>query len=182
MTRHTVGAVIILAFLGAVAVRAQSGATPPRFGVGHPATPADIARRDIDVSPDGTGLPAGRGSVAEGERTFAARCQACHGPAGRGPTDVLVGAEPRSGLVFSRNPSVTRTIGNYWPYATTVFDYIRRSMPGDAPTTLTDDEVYGLVAYLLYLNEIVPAGTTLDKTALLAIKMPAHDRFVVAPR
>lgn len=161
---------------------AGGASAPQRFGVGHSATPADIARRDIDVSPDGAGLPPGKGTVEEGQKTFVARCVACHGPAGGGPTDVLVGAEPKDGLAFSRNPGVTRTIGNYWPYATTVFDYVRRSMPGDAPTTLTNDEVYGLVAYLLFLNEIVPAGTTLDKAALLKIKMPAHDRFVVAPR
>lgn len=188
MNARIVGIAAALLVIGAMSVVVHTQSTagqpamPQRFGVGHAATPAEIARRDIDVSPDGTGLPPGSGTVSDGQRVFAARCAACHGPAGNGPTDVLVGAQPRDGLAFSRNPGVTRTIGNYWPYATTVFDYVRRSMPADAPTTLTNDEAYGVVAYLLFLNEIVPAGTTLDKAALLKIKMPAHDRFVVAPR
>ena len=185
MSRLIASSLVVLAL--SVALRAQSQSTgsaagPQRFGVGHPASPADIARRDIGVSPDGTGLPPGSGTVAEGQRIYAARCAACHGPNGKTAPDVLVGAEPRDPMAFSRSTSVPRTIGNYWPYATTVFDYIRRAMPGDAPTTLSNNEVYGVVAYLLFLNEIVPVDTTLDKAALLKIKMPAHDRFVVAPR
>jgi cytochrome c len=156
---------------------------PAPLGIGRPASPAEIAAIDIDVGPDGVGLPAGRGSAADGQATYAARCAACHGRTGReGPNDVLVGREPRDPLAFPRDPNVRRTIGNYWPYATTLFDYIRRAMPPNAPGTLSADEIYGVVAYLLSLNEIVPPDTTLDAASLPKIVMPARDRFVVDPR
>lgn len=157
-------------------VGAQTKA-PDRFGIGRPAAPEEIASRDIDVMPDGHGLPPGRGTPAEGAAIYAVKCGKCHGATGReGPNDVLVGREPRD-FTFSIEPRARRTIGNYWPYATTVFDYIRRAMPPEAPGSLTNDEVYALTAHLLHLNELVPATAVIDATSLPKVAMPAKDRF-----
>lgn len=163
-------------------VHAQTPA-PPRFGFGRAATAAEIAALDTEIGPDGSGLPPGRGTVASGETIYAARCAACHGKTGReGPNDALVGREPRQDFLFGRNPALTKTIGNYWPYATTLFDYIRRAMPPGAPGSLTDEEIYAVTAYLLFLNELVPADAAMDATSLPKVVMPARDRFVVDPR
>jgi cytochrome c len=161
----------------------QTAAPPARFGIGRAATPAEVAELDIDVGPDGSGLPPGRGTSAAGERIYAERCARCHGKTGReGPNDVLVGREPREGFPFGRDPEIPKTIGNYWPYATTLFDYVRRAMPPDSPGTLTNDEIYAVVAYLLFLNESIPADTVIDATSLPTVAMPARNRFVVDPR
>jgi mono/diheme cytochrome c family protein len=150
---------------------------PERLGIGRPATAAEVAARDIDVMPDGHGLPPGRGTPAEGAAIYAAKCAKCHGATGReGPNDVLVGREPRD-FSFSKDPKAQRTIGNYWPYATTVFDYIRRAMPPDAPGSLTDAEVYALTAHLFRLNELIPADAVMDAATLPKVAMPAKDRF-----
>ena len=152
---------------------------PATFGIGRAATPADIAAWDIDVGPDGAGLPPGRGTSADGAPIYAARCAGCHGKTGKeGPNDVLVGRLPGDAFTFARDPKAPKTIGSYWPYATTVFDYIRRAMPPDAPGSLKDNEVYGLVAYLLTLNELIPADAVVDAASLPKVKMPAHDHFV----
>jgi cytochrome c len=152
---------------------------PATFGIGRPATPAEIAALDIDVGPDGVGLPPGHGSAADGAPLYAARCAGCHGKTGKeGPNDVLVGRLPGDAFPFARDPRAPKTIGSYWPYATTVFDYIRRAMPPDQPGSLRDDEVYGLVAYLLTLNELIPADAVIDAASLPKVKMPAHDHFV----
>ena len=152
---------------------------PAAFGIGRPATPAEIAAWDIDVGPDGVGLPPGRGTSADGAPIYASRCAGCHGKTGKeGPNDVLVGRLPGDAFPFARDPRAPKTIGSYWPYATTAFDYIRRAMPPDAPGSLKDNEVYALVAYLLVLNELIPADASIDATSLPKVKMPAHDRFV----
>jgi S-disulfanyl-L-cysteine oxidoreductase SoxD len=156
---------------------------PASFGFGRAATPAEIAALDIDVRPDGTGLPPGRGSPAEGAPIYAARCASCHGKTGKeGPNDRLVGRAPGDVFPSGSDASATRTIGNYWPYATTIFDYTRRAMPVDAPGSLKDNEVYSLVAYLLFLNELIPADAVMDATSLPKVSMPARDRFVPDPR
>ena len=183
MTRHVL--IVVMVTLSTVAlVRAQSPAQPPTaFGIGRPATPSEIAAQDIDVAPDGHGLPPGRGTAADGAATYAAKCAACHGATGKeGPNDVLVGREPKGVFPSGREVGVRRTIVNYWPYATTVFDYIRRAMPSPAPGSLTDDEVYGLVAFLLSANEIIPVDAVMDATTLPKVVMPARDKFVVDER
>lgn len=163
--------------------QAQAPKPPTHYGFGRVATPAEIAAWDIDVDPDGRGLPDGRGTVAEGEKIYAERCAACHGKTGReGPNDVLVGREPREGFPFGRDPAIPKTIGNYWPYATTLYDYIRRAMPPTSPGSLQDEEVYGVVAYLLFLNEVIAADAVVDRASLPKVIMPARDRFVVDPR
>jgi cytochrome c len=163
---------------------AAEGRQPDRFGFGRPATAAEIRAWDIDVAPDGHGLPLGSGSVAGGAAVYAAKCAACHGVAGAGGPlgPALVGREPRQGFPFGRDPSLVRTIGNYWPYATTLYDYINRAMPLNAPGSLQPYEVYGLVAYLLNLNEIVPRDAVMDAHTLPRVVMPARDRFVLDNR
>ena len=152
---------------------------PATFGIGRPATSADIAAVDIDIGPDGTGLPPGRGTAANGAPIYAARCAGCHGKTGKeGPNDILVGRLPGDAFPFARDPRAPKTIGSYWPYATTVFDYIRRAMPPDAPGSLKDEEVYGLVAYLLAANELISQDAVIDAASLPKVKMPAREHFV----
>jgi cytochrome c553 len=167
-------------------------ALPARFGIGRPATPAEIAAWDVDVTPDGHGLPAGSGTPARGAAVFAAKCAACHGPAGEGQVGAppagqaaapkLIGRDPREGFPFGQDPKLVKTVGNYWPYATTVFDYVRRTMPITAPGSLTNNEVYAVVAFLLAQNEIIEKNAVLDSAALAAVKMPAREKFVVDDR
>lgn len=146
--------------------------------IGTPVNNAEIAAWNIDVAPDGHGLPAGSGDVATGARIFAAKCAACHGEKGQGVIgDRLVGGQ---GTLASANPQ--RTVGSYWPYATTLFDYIRRAMPYNAPQSLSADEVYALSAWILHQNGIVPDDTRLDARSLAAIRMPNRDGFVGDPR
>ena len=156
----------------------SAAAQSPTFGVGHVPSPAELARVDIEVLPDGRGLPAGRGTAISGKEVYAARCITCHGPNGtEGPQDVLVGG--RGSLPASRP---LKTIGSYWPYATTLFDYIRRAMPFDHPGTLTSDEVYSATAYLLLLNGIVGEHDVLDQRTLPRVEMPNRSGFVPDPR
>jgi len=178
--RGVAGPALALALVFArAAASAPPAPEPPRFGFGRPATAAEIRAWDIDVRPDGEGLPPGRGTVAQGATVYAAKCAACHGASGRnGPFGALVGREPRAGFPFGRDPSLARTVGNYWPYATTLYDYVNRAMPWMQPGSLEPDEVYALVAYLLFLNQIVPEDTALDAATLPRIVMPARDRFV----
>jgi len=162
----------------ATARRPRSGPRVTPFGFGSPATEEQIRAWDIDVRPDGKGLPAGRGTVAQGASIYAEKCAACHGERGRnGPFEPLVG-RVAEGFPFGRDPSLKRTVGSYWPYATTLFDYMRRAMPWMSPGSLQDDEVYALVAYILHLNEIVPEDAVMDADSLARVVMPAHDRFV----
>lgn len=150
-----------------------------RFGFGRAASPAEIAAWDIDVRPDGAGLPVGSGTALQGAPEYQRRCAMCHGHTGtEGPYDRLVGREPRQGFPFGRDPRLVRTIGNYWPYATTLYDYIHRAMPLNAPGSLTPDEVYGLVAFLLWRNEIIADTAVMNATTLPRVVMPARDRFV----
>ena len=156
---------------------------PARLGLGRAATAEEISAWNIDVMPDGTGLPPGSGTAAQGVAIYARKCAACHGRTGtEGPFDRLVGREPRSGFPFGRDPRFVKTLGNYWPYATTLYDYVNRAMPLDAPGSLTPDEVYGLVAFLLWRNEIVTDTAVMNAQALPRVVMPAHDRFVIDNR
>jgi mono/diheme cytochrome c family protein len=146
------------------------------YGFGRPATPREIAGWDIEISPDGAGLPPGHGGVGQGEAIFADKCASCHGPHGEGkPMDQLVGG---IGTLSDKKP--VKTVGSFWPYATTLFDFVRRAMPLNAPQSLTPDEVYAVSAYILFLNGIVPQDATLDARTLARIKMPNRDGFVSA--
>lgn len=159
---------------------AKAPPLPDRFGLGQPASSAQLAAINIDANGSGVGLPAGRGTYAEGAALYAQRCASCHGSSGQGqgPYPRLIGAEPRDSFPFGNDVKLDKTIGNYWPYATTLYDYIHRAMPYNAPGSLTPNEVYAVVAYLLAENQVVPRTAVIDATSLPRIKMPAHDHFV----
>ncbi len=173
---------------------AQAGAAQPpaeRFGFGRPAAPDEIAAWDIDVMPDGAGLPDGSGNAESGAPVYAEKCAVCHGPAGEGGVaDGLVGYDPASTPPFGPRYEAWRagrddvpfSVGNYWPFATTLFDYIRRAMPTDAPGTLAPDEVYGLVAWILAENGIVAGDAVMNAETLPVVEMPARDVFVPQAR
>ena len=147
--------------------------------LGKPISQEDLAAWDISIGPDGAGLPSGSGTVKQGEAVFAAKCQACHGDKGAGsPNDRLVGGQ---GSLPGDKPPI-KTVGSYWPYATTLFDYIRRAMPLNESKSLTSDEVYGVVAYLLNLNGVVPESETLNAQSLPKVTMPNHDGFITFTR
>jgi mono/diheme cytochrome c family protein len=159
---------IALAF-GADAAVAQS----PRLG--KPITEADIAAWDISAMPDGTGLPPGSGTPAQGAKIYAEKCVACHGQNGTGkPYAALVGGTPLSDGI-----DTPKTIANFWGYSTIVFDFIRRAMPFPAPRTLTDDEVYALTAYILALNGIIGENDTMNAQTLPKVMMPNRDGFII---
>jgi mono/diheme cytochrome c family protein len=161
----------------------DSSKQPETFGIGRPASPEEIAALDIDVGPDGTGLPPGSATSADGAPIYAAKCASCHGATGKeGPNDRLVGRAPGDAFSFGRDPATPKTIGSYWPYATTVFDYIRRAMPPTAPGSLSNQDVYALTAYLLTLNDLISADTVVDAASLPKVKMPARDHFIPDPR
>lgn len=166
-----IGAAMICAAVPAFSAEA------PRFGA--PIAPGDLSSWDISIGPDGAGLPPGRGTPAQGEAVYVAKCQACHGEKGAGrPNDVLVGG---FGTIASDRPAV-KTVGSYWPYATTLFDYIRRAMPFNDSKSLTGDEVYAVSAYILQLNGVIGADDALDAQSLPKVKMPNRDGFIPFPR
>jgi len=143
--------------------------------LGRPATAAEIAGWDISVGPDGVGLPAGSGTALKGAAVYEQKCQACHGAKGAGqPNDRLAGGH---GTLASKTP--VRTIGSYWPYATTVFDYVRRSMPYTQPQSLSGDEVYAVTAYLLQLNGIIGEADEMNAQTLPKVTMPNRGNFVI---
>jgi S-disulfanyl-L-cysteine oxidoreductase SoxD len=147
--------------------------------LGKPISQEDLASWDISIGPDGAGLPPGSGTVKQGEAVFAAKCQACHGEKGAGrPNDRLVGGQ---GSLPGDKPPI-KTVGSYWPYATTLFDYIRRAMPFNESKSLTNDEIYGVVAYLLNLNGIIPDSETMNAQSLPKVTMPNHDGFITFAR
>ena len=142
--------------------------------LGQPASPEDIATWDISILPDGRGLPAGRGTPQQGERVYVQHCAGCHGLAGAGkPNDQLVGGQ--GSLSGAQAP--VKTVGSYWPYATTIFDYVRRSMPLTAPQSLSNDEIYAVTAYLLHLNGIIGETDSVDADSLARVKMPNRNSF-----
>jgi mono/diheme cytochrome c family protein len=142
--------------------------------LGKPITQADLAEWDINVLPDGTNLPAGSGKAADGAKIFAEKCVACHGEGGKGGIAArVIGGPPKATLDGGKS------IANYWPYATTVFDFIRRSMPWTQPRSLTDQEVYALTAYLLAGNKLIGEDDEMNATTLPKVKMPNRDNFVI---
>jgi cytochrome c len=192
----TLGSLIVGLLLGSMArtvgvetrgltIIAAAQDVGPWEGIGRDATEAEIKAWDIDVMPDGTGLPPGRGTVAQGSVVYAQRCAVCHGDGGQGvpgiTAEILIDRE----LWFELgNPNQLRqrTIGNYWPYATTLFDYTRRTMPFEAPGSLSDDDVYSVVAWLLNQNGIIADDAVMDARTLPAVRMPGRDLFGPDPR
>jgi S-disulfanyl-L-cysteine oxidoreductase SoxD len=172
--RELVWATLALVVGGCVSAGVAPSATESP-NLGREATPAQIAGWDISVGPDGVGLPPGKGTPVTGAIVYEQKCQVCHGAKGAGqPNDRLVGGQ---GTLASKAP--VRTIGSYWPYATTVFDYVRRSMPYIQPQSLSDDEVYAVTAYLLSLNGIIGENDEMNAQALPKVRMPNQSNFIV---
>jgi cytochrome c len=158
----------------AVLAAGPAFADSPRYHLGRAPAQAEIDAWNMDVRADGQGLPSGHGSVAEGRSIFAEACAACHGDKGQGGlADPLTG-----GFGTLTQPNPVRTVGSYWPYATTLFDFIRRAMPFDAPESLDDDQVYAVSAYVLALNGIVSDDTVLSAANLARVVMPNRNGFV----
>jgi cytochrome c len=158
-------------FIAAVAMPALA----EKLGLGREATPPEVAAWDIDVRPDGAGLPKGKGTVAQGEEIFQAQCAACHGEFGEGKDRWPSVA---GGLGSLKNDRPDRTVGSFWPYATTLFDYIRRAMPFGNAQSLSPDELYALTAYILFLNDVTKdPNFELDEKTLAAVKMPNAEQF-----
>jgi S-disulfanyl-L-cysteine oxidoreductase SoxD len=166
--------IIVLWLAGAVPLAAQS----PTYGVGRAPTPDEIRALGSAIAPDGGGLPDGSGTVAAGREVFAAQCSRCHGPNGEGGVGaILVGGQ---GTLRSARP--LKTVGSYWPYATTLWDYINRAMPFDQPGLLKPPDVYAAVAYILNLNGIIREDQVIDARSLPTIVMPNRNGFIPDPR
>ena len=166
-------------FLAAAWVVVCAAALAESPNLGHVVGSEEIATWDISVGPDGTGLPPGSGTPQQGEAVYVARCLACHGEKGVGkPNDALVGG--RGTLAGDQQP--VKTTGSFWPYATTLFDYVRRAMPLNESKSLSNDEVYAVVAYLLQLNGIIGENDTMNAQTLPRVRMPNADGFVTFVR
>ena len=174
MSTHNRALAICLALVvGSSAALAESP------NLGRAASPEEIAAWDISIGPDGAGLPPGSGTPKQGETVYLAKCLGCHGEKGAGkPNDQLVGG---IGSLGSGHAPV-KTVGSFWPYATTVFDYVRRAMPLNEPKSLTDDEVYAVVAYILQLNGVVGENDTINAQTLPQVRMPNRDGFIAFSR
>jgi len=167
-TRSTLAAV-------ALTLALASGAFAQSPNLGKPISPEDLATWDISIGPDGAGLPPGSGTPKQGEEVFNTKCQACHGAKGAGqPNDRLVGG---MGTLAGDKPAV-KTVGSYWPYATTLFDYVRRAMPYVDSKSLSNDEVYAVAAYILSLNGVIGDTETMNAQTLPHVKMPNRDGFI----
>src|SRR5882762_8569378 len=167
-----IAAFVVVALAYATCAQAQ---TP--YGIGRAATPAEIAGWNIDIDSEGHNLPPGSGTVSHGHEVFDQQCAACHGAKGEGG----LGDRLAGGQGTLATPKPVRTVGSYWPYAPTLFDYIRRAMPQNAPQSLSNDDVYAVSAYVLNLNGLLPVDTVLDAKRLAAIRMPNRDGFVADP-
>ena len=169
--RLTAACVVALSF-------GASGAFAQTPGLGKPVSEADIKAWDIAVLPDGSNLPPGSGTSVQGARVYAEKCSACHGEGGKG--GVAPGAGPLvGGAPLTNGIETAKTIANYYPYATTVFDYVRRAMPFNAPRSLSDDEVYAITAYILALNKLISEQDVMDAKTLPQVKMPNRDNFII---
>jgi len=170
--------IALLAALPFAIVFGSGVAAAQSTGLGKPISEADIKQWDIAILPDGTNLPAGSGTPAQGAKIYAQKCVACHAEGGKGGG--APGAGPLAGgAPLSSGIDTVKTIGNYYPYATTVFDYVRRAMPFNMPRSLPDDEVYALTAYILSLNKLIGENDVMDAKTLPQVKMPNRDNFII---
>jgi S-disulfanyl-L-cysteine oxidoreductase SoxD len=171
--------VLLASAFCAVAIVGAHGENP---NLGKPIAPADLAEWDIDIEPDGAGLPAGSGTSEQGAAIFADKCALCHGDGGKGGVSLSKGAPAAPAVVEDKKingiDEATTTIANYWPYATTLFDYIRRAMPWTEPRSLSDNAVYALTAYILAQNKLIDAKLIIDAQSLPRVQMPNRDGFI----
>jgi cytochrome c len=170
--RKTLAPIVLsLAFAGGAALAENTG-------LGKPISEADIKQWDIAVLPDGSNLPPGSGTAAEGAKVYEAKCMVCHAEGGKG--GIVLGAGPLvGGQPLTNGIDTPKTIANYYAYATTIFDYVRRAMPFNAPRSLTDKEVYALTAYILALNKLIGENDVMDAKTLPQVKMPNRDNFIL---
>jgi mono/diheme cytochrome c family protein len=164
-----------LCIVACAAVHAQTG-SDKEAGLGRPASAEELKQRDITTLPNGAGLPDGKGTVAQGETVYRDKCAACHGPNGEGVPPQGTQLVGGVGSLASDNP--VRTVGSYWPYATSVWDYIHRAMPLNQPGSLSADETYAVTAFLLNRNKIIEASEVMDKESLPKVRMPNRDGFI----
>jgi cytochrome c len=168
-TRKLRGHIVVLAL-----ALTSSAAFAQAPNLGKPINPAEIAAWDINILPDGTGLPPGGGTPAEGARVYAAKCSACHGQNGKGGANAaLAGGNP------IKDMESEKTIANFWPFATTVFDYIRRAMPWRQPRSLSNDEVYALTAYIFSINKLIGENDAMNAQTLPKVQMPNRGGFII---
>ena len=169
--RNRRGYVLGIAITLAIISRPAFAQSP---NLGKPVTPAEIAAWDINIMPDGTGLPSGSGTPAEGAGVYSAKCAACHGENGKGGSNAkLIGSDP------IKDMESEKTIANFWPFATTLFDYIRRAMPWRQPRSLTNDEVYAVTAYILSINKLIGENDTMNAMTLPKVRMPNRNGFII---
>jgi cytochrome c len=165
----------------AVAGFAFTGTASAKFGFGTTPTADEIAKINIDAMPDGRGLPAGSGTPDQGKKVYEDKCMACHGENLEG-----VGAQGGAALIGGRGsigtPKTKKTVESYWPYASTVFDYVKRAMPFDEPGSLKDDEIYAVAAYILFRGNIIKKDAVMNAKTLPKVDMPNKDGFIPDPR
>jgi len=169
---NALSTILLLAIGGAIF--AQS----PKYAVGRAPTAEEVKSWDISVAPDGTGLPEGSGTAAQGKDVYATKCAKCHGAQGQGGDEGPLAG----GQGTLRGPKPLKTVGSFWPYATTLFDYTNRAMPFKQPGTLTHNQVYAVVAHILRLNGIIGAHDVMNAKTLPQVKMPNRNGFVPDPR
>jgi len=168
---------ILTSTLGVLAACTSGYPVSGSVGLGKPISENQIRAWNIDIGPSGAGLPSGSGSALVGEKLYQQQCSACHGDQGQGgPANRLVGG----GALNTNNP--VKTVGSFWPYSTTIFDYVKRSMPHQAPQSLSNDQVYAATAYILYMNKIIPKDEVMDAKTLPLVKMPNRDGFIPIER
>ncbi len=167
---------VFVFLVGAICLAAQTGSGT----YGRPATPEEIQRRDITVFPNGAGLPRGSGNAVQGVKIYEAKCTRCHNRRGEGKQGEYPALAGGQGTLATKSPK--KTVGSYWPYATTLWDHINRAMPFNQPRSLPPDDVYAVTAYVLYLNGIVTETQELNQNSLPAVKMPNRNGFIVDPR
>jgi len=161
---------------------ATSSAFAGSYGLGSTASPSDIAKIDIDVMPDGRGAPAGQGTYAQGKEVYATQCAACHGADMAKPVKGTGAAALRGGRGTLASGKPKKTVESYWPYASTVFDYVKRAMPFNAPGSMSDNDIYAVVAYILAEGNIIDKKTTMNAKVLANVKMPNRNGFISDPR
>ncbi len=173
-SKKLVPAISAAALVAACAAPSETAMPTRGPNLGRAATPQELRAFDISIPPSGAGLPAGGGTAKQGAQVYASKCQSCHGEKGLGkPADALAGG---IGSLATGKP--VRTVGSYWPYATTLFDYTRRAMPLQNPKSLTDDEVYAVSAYVLFVNGIIGEDAPMNAQTLPQVKMPNRDGFI----
>jgi len=166
-------AVLCFATCGALRAQTNSG---KQTGLGRPASTDEVKQRDITTLPNGIGLPDGKGTAAQGESVYRDKCASCHGPNGEGVPPQGTQLVGGVGSLASDNP--VRTVGSYWPYATSVWDYIHRAMPQNQPGSLSADDTYAVTAFLLSRNKIIDTSEVMDKESLPKVRMPNRDGFI----